>query len=135
MQILPLTGADASFPKLASWVSDGGLVCLLADRDLSRTSVEVELCGARARMPRGPAVLALRTGAPLIPVTLAYVGDEMEITFHEEIPHADGDAGVETMMQAVADTFTSALRQHPEDWHMMQRVFVDDGRGDSAAGG
>jgi lauroyl/myristoyl acyltransferase len=29
------------------------------------------------------------------------------------------------MMQGVADAFTAALRAHPADWHMMQRVFTD----------
>ena len=127
MRILPLTGGGASFPQLVDWVSAGGLVCLLADRDLSRTSVEVELCGAPARMPRGPAVLARNTGAPLVPVTLNYLGDEMELRFHEEVPHADGDEGLVAMMQGVADAFTSTLRTHPQDWHMLQRVFTDDG--------
>jgi KDO2-lipid IV(A) lauroyltransferase len=126
MEILPLTGGDAAFPRLEEWVRGGGLVCLLADRDLSRTSVEVELCGAPARMPRGPALLARRTGAPLVPVTLHYVGEDMTITFHEPVPHAEGDDGLRAMMQGVADAFTPAFRRHPQDWHMMQRVFVDD---------
>jgi phosphatidylinositol dimannoside acyltransferase len=130
MEILPLTGDVSAFPRLVEWVSGGGLVCLLADRDLSRTSVEVELCGIRARMPRGPALLARMTGAPLIPVTLAYIEDDMELRFHEEIPHADGDEGIVAMMQAVADVFTAAFRAHPQDWHMMQRVFSVDVRSD-----
>src|SRR3954469_11028134 len=125
MEILPLTGGDAAFPRLEQWVRGGGLVCLLADRDLSRTSVEVTLCGHRARMPRGPALLARRTGAPLVPVTLHYVERDLTITFHRPIPHADGDVGLATMTQGVADAFTTALRAHPEDWHMMQKVFVD----------
>jgi KDO2-lipid IV(A) lauroyltransferase len=126
MEILPLTGGDAALPRLEGWVRDGGLVCLLADRDLSRTGVEVDLCGARARMPRGPALLARRTGAPLVPVTLHYVGPDMTITFHEPVPHAAGDEGLVEMMQGVADVFTTAFREHPQDWHMMQKVFVDD---------
>ena len=126
MEILPLTGGDAVLPKLEAWLREGGLVCLLADRDLSRTSVEVELCGARARMPRGPAVVARRTGAPLVPATLHYDGDEMVITFHEPVPHAEGDDGLTAMMQTVADVFTGAFREHPQDWHMMQKVFSDD---------
>ncbi len=77
-------------------------------------------------MPRGPALLARRTGAPLVPATLHYVGDEMTITFHAPVPHADGDAGLVAMMQGVADAFTSGLREHPQDWHMMQKVFVED---------
>ena len=123
MEILPLTGGDATFPRLERWVRDGGLVCLLADRDLSRTSVEVQLCGRTARMPRGPALLARRTGAPLVPVTLHYGEATMTLTFHQPIPHRDGDEGLVDMMQGVADAFTQALREHPQDWHMMQRVF------------
>ena len=126
MEILPLTGGESALPQLEGWLRGGGLVCLLADRDLSRTSVEVDLCGARARMPRGPALLARRTGAPLVPATLHYVGDEMTITFHPPVPHAEGDAGLAEMMQGVADAFTAGFREHPQDWHMMQKVFVDD---------
>jgi phosphatidylinositol dimannoside acyltransferase len=126
MEILPLTGGDAVLPRLERWVRDGGLVCLLADRDLSRTSVEVALCGAPAHLPRGPAVLARRTGAPLVPVTLHYGEDTMTLTFHPPVPHAEGDEGVVAMMQGVADAFTAGLRAHPQDWHMMQRVFSGD---------
>jgi lauroyl/myristoyl acyltransferase len=126
MQILPLTGGEAAFPRLERWVRDGGLVCLLADRDLSRTSIEVLLCGHRARMPRGPALLARRTGAALVPVTLHYSGADMTITFHPPVPHAEGDEGLATMTQGVADAFTGALREHAQDWHMMQKVFADD---------
>ena len=126
MEILPLTGGDGALPRLETWVRDGGLACLLADRDLSRSGVEVELCGSRARMPRGPAVLARRPGAPLVPATLHYVDDDMTITFHEPVPHAEGDEGLVAMMQGVADAFSSGFRTHPQDWHMMQKVFVDD---------
>lgn len=126
MQILPLTGGDAALPRLESWVGSGGLACLLADRDLSRTSVQVELCGAPARMPQGPAYLARKTGAPLLPATLHYVGTEMTITVHPPVPHADGDDGLAVMTQGIADAFTTGLREHPQDWHMMQKVFVED---------
>ena len=126
MEILPLTGGDAAFPRLERWVRDGGLVCLLADRDLSRTSIEVLLCDQPARMPRGPALLARRTGAPLVPVTLHYVEGDMTVTFHSPVPHLDGDEGLAAMTQRIADVFTGALREHPQDWHMMQKVFADD---------
>jgi KDO2-lipid IV(A) lauroyltransferase len=126
MTILPLTGGEAALPRLEAWLHGGGLVCLLADRDLSRTGVEVQLCGAPARMPRGPALLARRTGAPLVPVTLHYSGNDLTVRFHPPVPHAPGPEGLVAMTQGVADAFTVALRAHPEDWHMMQRVFVED---------
>ena len=125
MEILP-AGDPATFPGLVDRLARGRFVPLLADRDLSRTGVEVEVCGNRARMPRGPAELARRTGAPLLPVTLHYDGPELVITFHEPVPHVDGDVGPGAMMQQVADRFTEGMRAHPEDWHMMQKVFVED---------
>jgi KDO2-lipid IV(A) lauroyltransferase len=124
MEILPLTGGEPAFPRLRAWVSRGGFACLLADRDLSRTGVEVELCGHRAKLPRGPAVLAQQTGAPLMPVTLSYDGGHMVMHLHEPVPHQPGEAGVVAMTQALADVFTRAIREHPQDWHMMQKVFL-----------
>ncbi len=126
MEILPLDGDHRTFRRLADQLRSGGLVCLLADRDMSKTGVEVTLGGHRARMPRGPAVLARLTGAALIPVTLAYDGPDILLRMHDEIPHASGPEGIAVMMQAVADAFTVALREHPQDWHMMQQVFVDE---------
>jgi phosphatidylinositol dimannoside acyltransferase len=125
MEILP-AGDPSTFPTLVERVRGGRLVPLLADRDLSRSGVEVRLCGEKARMPRGPAELARRTGAPLVPATLAYDGSDLVVTFHPRVPHREGEDGVVAMMQDVADLFTDAFRAHPADWHMMQRVFVAD---------
>lgn len=132
MEILP-TGDGATFGTLIERVKEGRLVPLLADRDMSRSGVEVTLCGETAKMPRGPAELARRTGAPLMPATLHYDGPELVITFHDPIPVAEGEEGIVSAMQAVADLFTDALRAHPVDWHMMQRVFVADLAGGRAA--
>lgn len=125
MEILP-AGDPATFGTLLQRLAEGRLVPLLADRDLSRSGVDVTLCGQPARMPRGPAELARRTGAPLIPVTLVYDGPDMVLTFHDAVPVADGEDGVVAMMQAVADRFSEAFRADPVDWHMMQRVFTAD---------
>lgn len=126
MRILPLSGGQPPLPRLAAYLRQGGFVCLLADRDLSRNAVEVLLCGEPARMPPGPALLAQETGAALVPATLGYVGADLEITFHEEVVVGSGAEGVQDAMRQVADAFTIGFRAHPEDWHMMQRVFAAD---------
>jgi KDO2-lipid IV(A) lauroyltransferase len=126
MEILPLTGGEPPMRRLEEVLSAGGFVPLLADRDLSRSAVQVQLCGHAARMPGGPARLARSTGAALVPITTSYVGDDLEITFHDEVPVGAGEPGVATAMQQVADAFSTAIRRAPEDWHMMQRVFAAD---------
>jgi KDO2-lipid IV(A) lauroyltransferase len=118
MEIIPLDDRD-TMPRLAEYLKQGKLICLLSDRDLSRTSLEVDLLGRKARAPSGPAMLSRRTGAAVVPATFAYVGREMEMTFSP--PVELGETG--PMMQTVADAFTAGIRVHPEDWHMMQRVF------------
>lgn len=132
MTIWPLTGGDANIiSKLAEHLDGGGLACLPADRDLSQRGIEVTLFGERTRMPAGPAMLALRTGAVLLPVTLRYVGREprhgIVLTFHEPVEPPKERAGrIATMTQRVADAFEVGIRQHPEDWHMVQRLFLAD---------
>lgn len=132
MEILPHTGGDV-VGRLAERARSPRLIPLLADRDLTARGIEVVLAGERIKMPAGPAVLALRTRAPLVPVTLWYEGREprhtLALRFHPEIPVPTAGTGSEkvaVMSQAVADVFTEALREHPHDWHMLQRVFLAD---------
>ncbi|MFB9834209.1 phosphatidylinositol mannoside acyltransferase [Actinoallomurus acaciae] len=127
MEVLPATGgADDVFATLARRLDDGGLVCLVADRDLTRTGVEVDFFGRAARFPAGPAALAVRTGAALRPATLWYEGADWGVRVHDEIAVPGGDDDVPAMTQSVARTFQQGIAAHPEDWHMLQRVWVED---------
>ena len=65
MNIIP-TGPQAGATVLKA-LRDNDVVCLLCDRDLERNGVEVEFFGERTTLPAGPATLALRTGAVLLP--------------------------------------------------------------------
>jgi len=127
MEILPLTGGQPPLGVLADRLRSGAFVCLLADRDMSRNGVPVELCGRSTTMPPGPALLARETGAALLPLSLAYRDDCLEILFHEEVSVGTGPDDVRAGTQRIADAFTEGIHRDPQDWHMMQRVFVDDG--------
>ncbi|HMC68853.1 MAG TPA: phosphatidylinositol mannoside acyltransferase, partial [Mycobacteriales bacterium] len=73
MEVIPLTGGERPpYAVLADRLRAGGALCLLGDRDLTATGIDVEFFGAQARMPAGPAALAHDTGATLLPVTLSY---------------------------------------------------------------
>ncbi|WP_330238046.1 phosphatidylinositol mannoside acyltransferase [Streptomyces sp. NBC_00525] len=129
MEVLPHTGG-AAFGTLARRLRSGGLVCLVADRDLSSSGVEVSFFGDTARMPAGPALLAQQTGALLLPVTLSYDDTPvMKARIHPpvEVPDA-GDRAARTsrMTQALADAFALGIAEHPEDWHMLQRLWIAD---------
>ncbi|MFE0454540.1 phosphatidylinositol mannoside acyltransferase [Streptomyces sp. NPDC058914] len=129
MEVLPHSGGSA-FGTLARRLRDGGLVCLVADRDLSASGVEVEFFGDTARMPAGPALLAQQTGALLLPVTLWYDDSPvMKGRVHPpiEVPGSGTRAEKTSVMtQALAHAFASGIAEHPEDWHMLQRLWLAD---------
>ena len=123
MHVLPLTGGQPPMARLQEWLRAGGLVCLLADRDLSSRGIRVDFLGEQSTVPPGPAVLSLRTGAPMVPVTLRYPDARtMEITFHSRVE----PASVEEMSQQMADALAQGIRRAPHDWHMMQWLFTSD---------
>lgn len=126
MEVLALTGGEPTMPALLDRLRRGGFVCLLADRDLSRNGVDVDLLGEPARMPRGPAMLARATGATLLPITSCYAGDRLVIKIFEPIAHRPGPEGLRAMTADLADAFTTAIAADPADWHMLQNVFVRD---------
>jgi len=129
MEVLPHSGGTA-FGTLARRLREGGLVCLVADRDLSASGVQVDFFGEPTRMPAGPALLAQQTGALLLPVTLWY--DDSPVMRGQVHPPVDvpqtGDRAEKTsvMTQALADVFAQGIADHPEDWHMLQRLWLAD---------
>ncbi len=138
MRIIPLTGGNDVFRELLSALRGGALVALLADRDLTQGGVEVDLCGLPARMAVGPAALAVSTGAALHPVSVLYEPatgrpggrrPRVVIRVHDRVPvPASGTTRekVQQMTQACADALSGTIRERTQDWHMMQRVFVED---------
>ncbi|MFD3486903.1 phosphatidylinositol mannoside acyltransferase [Streptomyces sp. NPDC058665] len=129
MEVLPHTGGTA-FGTLARRLRSGGLVCLVADRDLSASGVEVTFFGEKTRMPAGPAMLAQQTGALLFPVSLHFDGPKLmrgRVYPAVEVPETGKRAEKSSVMtQAVADKFAAGIAEHPEDWHMLQRLWLAD---------
>jgi lauroyl/myristoyl acyltransferase len=126
MEVVALTGEGNPLAALRRSLDEGRLVCLLADRDLMGSGIEVELLGESALMPPGPAALARMTGAPLHGLTLSYRGPLMRLDFGPRIEVRPGPDGLRSMTQDVADWFSRGIRSSPVDWHMLQPLFSAD---------
>lgn len=148
LEIIPLTngagaGGGGVFRELvrAARQPTAGLIPLLADRDLTARGVEVDLFGERARVAAGPAALAVSTGAPLCATSITYErltgarrraagtawGIVIEfgrlLTVPDDVPRADR---VAVLTQAWVDDLGRGIARAPQDWHMLQKVFVAD---------
>ena len=124
-EVLPMTGGQRPpMEILAERLGANRFVCLLADRDLSRSGVPVQFFGEPTRLPAGPAKLAIETGAPLHPAHVYYDGEDCVVQIDDPIDTGSGDVGVIT--QALADRFAVNIAAHPQDWHMLQPLWLAD---------
>ncbi len=122
MRVVPLEQGRTG-RELGTLLAENWLVALVADRDLSGSGIEVEMFGARRRIPAGPSLLSLSTGAPLVPCVLYtrprgwHIEISAPLTFE-----ATGDrrTDVSTMSAALARHFEHAISAAPADWHLFQ---------------
>jgi lauroyl/myristoyl acyltransferase len=122
MEVLDLDGRVTK--TLQDRLREGRLVALVSDRDLSASGVEVSFFGRQAKFPAGPAKLALETGAPLITAHITYTENGIAVHFSDRI-ETQGKS-VEDILQSIAENFEHEIGKRPEDWHMLQRVFLDE---------
>ncbi|SDS62049.1 KDO2-lipid IV(A) lauroyltransferase [Friedmanniella luteola] len=114
----------SAIPALAAALRRGRLVCLVADRDLDGSGVPVRWRDQPVTLPAGPAMVARRTGAVLLPAVCRYEGDQMVIRFGEPVRPRPGREGLVAMTQDVADFFAAQIAAAPQDWHMLQPFFA-----------
>jgi KDO2-lipid IV(A) lauroyltransferase len=116
-----------SFVTLMKRAREKRLIALVADRDLSRSGVDVDFFGYPSRMPAGPALLAVKTGIPLVVAHVSYTSAGIHIKFSEVSVPQEGTESekVSKVVQACADLFAQGIAEHPEDWHMLQRIWID----------
>lgn len=124
-EVLPLSGgAQPPFEVLCDRLKDNRVVCLVAERDLTCTGVEVDFFGEPTRMPAGPAKLAIETGAALLPAHCWFEGKGWGFQVNPALDCSSGD--VKAIVQALADQFAHNIAAHPVDWHMLQPQWLAD---------
>jgi KDO2-lipid IV(A) lauroyltransferase len=125
MEVLPLDGRVLGL--LEQRLRQGALVALVADRDLSRSGIDVDFFGGPSRMPAGPALLALKTDAPLITAFVSYTESGIHIDFNEVPLPSSGthEEKVSHIVHLMAQQFEVGISAHAQDWHMLQRIWTD----------
>jgi phosphatidylinositol dimannoside acyltransferase len=132
IEIVPL-GPDAGSELLAI-LRDGRIITLLCDRDILGNGVEVEFFGERTTLPSGPALLALRTGAALLPAAVYFTarGGHRAVIQAPVPTEREGRLrdDVQRVTEALAGRLEELIRGAPEQWHLMQPNWPSDRNGD-----
>jgi lauroyl/myristoyl acyltransferase len=128
MHIVPLGPSAAS--EVLRALKANHVVCLLSDRDIIGDGVELEFFGETTTLPAGPATLALRTGAHLLPVGCYFEGSHG----HQAVVQAPLPAERQGRLRADVGRLTADLAVHleeliraaPEQWHLQQPNWPSD---------
>jgi KDO2-lipid IV(A) lauroyltransferase len=115
--------------QLTQQLERNRIVALVADRDLTGGGTEVEMFGRTRRMPAGPAMLAVSSGAPLLatPIVTTPTGWSLRFTTVTAERTGDRKQDVRALTRALAAAFERAIASAPSDWHLFQPGW-DDGR-------
>ena len=127
MDIIPV-GPDAA-GRVAAAIKRGDVVCLLSDRDVGGGGVATSFFGERTRLPAGPAVLALRTGAPLIPAAVYWRGSTRHAIARPPLDtsrHGRFRDDVSRVVQDYATALEGLIRVAPDQWHLMAPNWPSD---------
>ena len=122
-EVVAADDGRAAHRALTRRLAAGGVVCLIADRDLSGSGVPVQFCGAPARLPAGPARLAALTGAALHPAYATFTPHAWGVRVGAEIAVPDR-AAVPAAVAELAARFAEMIADKPEDWHMLQPIWT-----------
>ncbi|MFC5288644.1 phosphatidylinositol mannoside acyltransferase [Actinokineospora guangxiensis] len=127
-EVVPATGGERNpAVVLAERLRENKAICLLADRDLTPSGKPVTFFGAETKMPAGPAYLAARTGAALVPAACWFTDGGWGLRFSPPVP-VGGVREVPAATQALADVFAADIAERPQDWHMLQNLWLEDVR-------
>ena len=136
MEIIGVAKGESVFGSLVERVRGRSVIVpLLADRDISGSGIEVDLGRARALVAAGPAALATKLDRPLFVACITYENEtptgadvRVRCVGPVSVPKdlAPGANRVEALTQAWVSEFAAMMADKPQDWHMMQRVFVED---------
>jgi KDO2-lipid IV(A) lauroyltransferase len=125
-EVVAAEAGTAAHRALTRRLRAGGVVCLVADRDLAGSGIEVSFFGEPAAFPTGPARLAALTGAVLMPAYPHFSRDGWVVPIADPVPVDRSRESVVKATQAIADTFAHLIAQAPQDWHALQPLWTAD---------
>jgi len=124
-----IVAAGSPSPALLRPLRRGGLLALLIDRPTPGTGITVPFFGKPVEVPSGPARLALRTGAAVVPCAFprldaasARVGVLADFSIDTRST-GDREADVRRIPVAIMAAHERYIRCYPEQWYLFREMW------------
>ena len=129
IEVIPTSGETDIFMKLLRRAKEGRMIALVADRDITKNGIEVNYGPAKASFPVGPAAIAVALDGLVLPLS-SYYNQEGVLVMNFLPALSPGlaetkEIKVRNLTQELAHSFEKEIKKHPQDWHMLQRVWKD----------
>ena len=129
IEVIPTSGETDIFMKLLRRAKEGRMIALVADRDITKNGIEVNYGRGKASFPVGPAAIAVAIDGLVLPLS-SYYNDEGALVMNflpalSPREEENKEKKVQVLTQDLASIFEKEIKTHPQDWHMLQRVWND----------
>lgn len=125
IRVLPLN--RHGLRQLIAALESNAMVVTAIDRDVLGTGASLSFLGRPARIPTGPAALALRLGTPLLPVCVYRLPDDtyQAVGLPPIVANGTGnrDQDVLDLTAKLLRPLEDFIRQHPDQWHVPHRIW------------
>lgn len=119
---------DKPTAKLIKALREEKVICLVADRDISRRGIEVQFFSKTKTLPAGPASLALKTGAPILPLC-TYLSHDGSITLSVEkvisVEDENGKKSIAQITEEIGQSLEKMISRDPSQWHVLSYEWSD----------
>ncbi|MHB8717678.1 MAG: lysophospholipid acyltransferase family protein [Candidatus Dormibacteria bacterium] len=116
----------AAMREVYKHLRGGGAIAIAIDRDLTGTGTPIPFFGTEAKLPRGVVEVGIRAGAAIVPIALRRTAWGSEgLVFEERVydPEAPHEVEAERISREILALFEDVIREHPEQWHVLDRVW------------
>jgi KDO2-lipid IV(A) lauroyltransferase len=129
IEVIPTSGETDIFMKLLRRAKEGRMIALVADRDITKNGIEVNYGPGKASFPVGPAAIAVALDGLVLPLSSHYNQEGVLVMHFFPALSPSGEDNkekrVQMLTQELAHSFEKEIKKHPQDWHMLQRVWTD----------
>lgn len=125
MNVIPM---GAALKRCYECLTKGEVIALLGDRDFSGHGIRVKFLGKDSSIPKGPAVLSLRTGALIVPAFIVRLPDDtFQFAFEKPISYSSTDnfdSDVQRITESCIKVIEENIRKYPSQWFMFRRFWI-----------